>query len=378
MVSPSSRAPSSKLHLDLAPSARAVLRRRSDTTSRATPRRKSPSPAPVLFRRSSTFLWRLPTFPFPNEPAGELAVFLKDQRILLLGLRNPFAGEKLGGLSEGRVWLFRRFLGNDDAAPKNEEIRKPAMRFFSMSVLARGKTATCLRESILTRITSWLREFTSLRFGTTTPPRFAPSSAKSSAPASSRWRCSRPAVGSIFVTSVWGVGAGDLNKGLCRLARPALQFTTSDASRWHLTVHGAPSGQVTFLHEFYLHRASPNPVNDAAVEEDYAIRNAPDDDDRELAFLEETPPRPPDRPLRAFDGIVAEAAEMGDSIPETFLAEVRELPYSAAVDRYRYWHAERIADALDAAGILLTANLCERSYCGKALMKASSTATSAT
>ena len=31
-----------------------------------------------------------------------------------------------------------------------------------------------------------------------------------------------------FTTSVWGVSAGDLNRGLCHLARPALQFTTSD------------------------------------------------------------------------------------------------------------------------------------------------------
>ena len=31
-----------------------------------------------------------------------------------------------------------------------------------------------------------------------------------------------------FMTSVWGVSSTDLNKGLCQLARPALQFTTSD------------------------------------------------------------------------------------------------------------------------------------------------------
>ena len=35
-----------------------------------------------------------------------------------------------------------------------------------------------------------------------------------------------------FSTSVWGVRAKDLNKGLCRLARPGLQFTTCDGDRW--------------------------------------------------------------------------------------------------------------------------------------------------
>src|SRR5262245_24568851 len=56
-----------------------------------------------------------------------------------------------------------------------------------------------------------------------------------------------------FTTSVWGVGASDLNRGLCELARPALQFTTSDGDRWYLAVHGGPEGPRHFLHEFRYH-----------------------------------------------------------------------------------------------------------------------------
>ena len=66
-----------------------------------------------------------------------------------------------------------------------------------------------------------------------------------------------------FITSVWGVGANELNRGLCKLARPALQFTTSDGDRWYLTIHGGPHGQVHFLHEFSYHSSSPDPAEDA-------------------------------------------------------------------------------------------------------------------
>src|SRR5439155_23638439 len=65
-----------------------------------------------------------------------------------------------------------------------------------------------------------------------------------------------------FTTSVWGVSAGDLNRGLCKLARPAHQFTTSDGDRWYLTVQGGSGGQVHFLHEFSDHSHSPDPDED--------------------------------------------------------------------------------------------------------------------
>src|SRR3954468_20874744 len=52
--------------------------------------------------------------------------------------------------------------------------------------------------------------------------------------------CCTPAISSQAMSvryldaAALGVNAGDLNRGLCQLARPALQFTTSDGDRWYL------------------------------------------------------------------------------------------------------------------------------------------------
>src|SRR4051812_26165802 len=78
-----------------------------------------------------------------------------------------------------------------------------------------------------------------------------------------------------FGTSVWGVSSGDLNRGLCRLARPALQFTTSDGDRWYLTVHGGPGGQVHFLHEFSVNAHAPDPEEDAERQDQLEQREEP-------------------------------------------------------------------------------------------------------
>ena len=95
-----------------------------------------------------------------------------------------------------------------------------------------------------------------------------------------------------FATSVWAVNAGDPNRGLCQLARPALQFSTSDGDRWFLTVHGGPGGQVPFLHEFASHSAAPDPADDAERRADIDRPDEPPEADPELDFLEE------DRPAR--------------------------------------------------------------------------------
>jgi hypothetical protein len=154
-----------------------------------------------------------------------------------------------------------------------------------------------------------------------------------------------------FATSVWGVGAGDLNRGLCRLARPALQFTTSDGDRWYLTVHGGSHGQVHFLHEFSFHSYAPDPDEDAEREAQLDRREEPPPVDPRLAFLEEDPAPGPDRPKAPFDLIADALNEMGAPIPEEFRAAVAHLPYSAAVNRYRRWHAEQVSNALTEAGI---------------------------
>jgi hypothetical protein len=177
-----------------------------------------------------------------------------------------------------------------------------------------------------------------------------------------------------FITSVWGVSSSDLNRALCKLARPALQFTTSDGDRWYLTVHGGPRGQVPFLHEFSYHSHAPDPAEDAARQQQLDQRDEPPPKDPRLAFLEEDRAPDLDRPKVPFDLIADAVGEMGGSIPEDFRFAVAQLPYSVAVSRYREWHAEQVSSALADAGIphdpaavrsvLLWENLSEDERCG--------------
>ncbi len=149
-----------------------------------------------------------------------------------------------------------------------------------------------------------------------------------------------------FTSSVWGVSASDLNRGLCKLARPALQFTTSDGERWYLTVHGGPEGQRHFMHEYWCHSRPVGAEQDAEME---ARLHQPDETppcDPRVAFLEDDPPPGSDRPKGPFDLI---ANQLG--VPEDFRASVAPLPYSQALNRYREWHADQVCAALTAAGI---------------------------
>ena len=154
-----------------------------------------------------------------------------------------------------------------------------------------------------------------------------------------------------FTTSVWGVSAGDLNRGLCKLARPALQFSTSDGDRWFLTVHGGPGGQVHFLHEYSAHSHDPDPDEDDERQDQLDTSEEPTPVDPRLAFLEDDPTPGTDRLKVPFDLMADALNEMGARIPEEFRAAVAHLPYSAAVKRYREWHAEQVSDALAGAGI---------------------------
>ena len=154
-----------------------------------------------------------------------------------------------------------------------------------------------------------------------------------------------------FVTSVWGVGAGDLNRGLCQLARPALQFTTSDGERWYLTVHGGPDGPVHFLHEFGSHAYAPDPAEDADRRAQVEQVAEPPPVDPRLAFLEEDRTPDADATRAPFDLVADALNEMGARIPEDFRAAVAPLRYSAAVNRYREWHAEQVSKALGEAGL---------------------------
>jgi hypothetical protein len=155
-----------------------------------------------------------------------------------------------------------------------------------------------------------------------------------------------------FTTSVWCVDPVKLNGDLCELARPALQFTTSDGARWYLTVHGGPHGQEHFLHEFYYHQRAADPAEDAERQAELDFNQAEEMPvDPRLAFLEDDPPPGGSRPRSPFDMVADALWEIGGRRPDSFLDEVVGLPYSAALNRYREWHAERIAEALRAAGI---------------------------
>jgi hypothetical protein len=155
-----------------------------------------------------------------------------------------------------------------------------------------------------------------------------------------------------FSTSVWGVGSDDLNRGLCKLARPSLQFTTSDGDRWYLWVHGAPSGRVHFLHEFAYHSYIPNPDDDDERQAQLDQCEEPVPIDPRLAFLHQELPDRSAGPRVPFDLIADALNEMGAEIPEEFRASVADLPYSAAAQRYRDWHADEVSNALTRAGIV--------------------------
>jgi hypothetical protein len=154
-----------------------------------------------------------------------------------------------------------------------------------------------------------------------------------------------------FSTSVWGVSSGDLNRGLCGLARPALQFTTSDGDRWYLTVHGGSQGQVPFLHEFSYHSRRAVAEQDAEAAEALQRQPEPPPVDPRLAFLEEDPVPGPARPKAPFDLVADALAGVGGPVPEIFRASVADLTYSQALNRYRDWHAEQVVSAIAAAGI---------------------------
>lgn len=161
-----------------------------------------------------------------------------------------------------------------------------------------------------------------------------------------------------FTTSVWGVSGVVLNKGLCRLAVPALQFTTADDARWYLTVHGGPQGTETFLHDFGYFSEPADPADDARRAED-ARRYSPPSVDPALAFLEDEPETPP-RPRAPFDEVMEDFADCGAPLPGPLCEQLHDLPYSEAVRRLHAWHAEAVVGAMERAGLEFDAQTLER------------------
>ena len=138
------------------------------------------------------------------------------------------------------------------------------------------------------------------------------------------------------------MNADELNRGLCTLARPALQFTTANAALWYLTVHGGPDGAWHLMHQFDFHSSFPDPKDDPNHE---PCLPAPIDPD--LAFLAEVPERPPS----AFDTVAEDIDFMGGPVPAAFRDAVVGLPYGVAMRRYHDWHVSEALAALGAAGI---------------------------
>ncbi|WP_152050008.1 hypothetical protein [Tautonia marina] len=152
-----------------------------------------------------------------------------------------------------------------------------------------------------------------------------------------------------FTTSVWGVGGSDLNKGLCRLARPALQFTTSDGDRWVLTIHGGPEGQQHFVHEFHLLSHPGDPDHDESYARELQSYQ-PEPIDPDLAFLEDDPEAEP-VPVTPVDELTSDFADFGAPLPESLLDDLRGLPRSGVVNRLRDWLADAIPEAMAQAGL---------------------------
>ena len=155
-----------------------------------------------------------------------------------------------------------------------------------------------------------------------------------------------------FRTSVWGVSAQKLNEGLCQLARPGLQFTTSDGDRWILTVHGGAQGREHFLHEFGYSSRPADPEKDEVEDGDFEDEDAWIDPD--LAFLEDAP-EGPKRPRRPIDRISEGFAEMGCPLPESLVEELRELSYCEAVNELRERLADGVIASIEGSGISVDA-----------------------
>lgn len=157
-----------------------------------------------------------------------------------------------------------------------------------------------------------------------------------------------------FMTSVWGVAGSDLNKGLCRIARPALQFTTSDGCRWFVTIHGGPQGAESYLHDFGLMSRPADPARDEEMAESARQDESPAVDPN-LEFLEDQVDKPVG-PRTPFDRVAEDFAENGTPLPESLCATLRPLAYSDAVNRLRDWHAEAIIQSMQRAGLPLSAD----------------------
>jgi hypothetical protein len=147
-----------------------------------------------------------------------------------------------------------------------------------------------------------------------------------------------------FTTSVWGVASSKLIEGLQRTGQIGLQATTSDASRWYLTLIRPSQSPLSFLYEFHLFCSPGDP--DQTVEPP-----EPDEIDPRLAFLEPDPNPGSQREWSQFDSIADDYASMGAPIDESFRDRVQGMTYGAALNEFQQYETARLADCLAKAGI---------------------------
>jgi hypothetical protein len=150
------------------------------------------------------------------------------------------------------------------------------------------------------------------------------------------------------------VDEDDLNAGLSKLGRPALQFCLLNfnfraESGWTVTVHGGPGGPVQLRYDCYFNRPDLHEWIVAVAEEE--VENRRSSVDPRMAFLEEGPPADLDPPRRPFDAILEDLKEHGSAIPEDLRASVAHLSCDEALSRYREWLITALLRALADASI---------------------------
>lgn len=151
---------------------------------------------------------------------------------------------------------------------------------------------------------------------------------------------------SFFTASVWGVDRANLIQGLEKLHHTGLLATTEDASRWHLTLMQPRQPPLRFLHEFYIFRRECDPQQNVEPPEEEEI-------DPRLAFLQPDPDPQPSRPWSPFDQVANSYAEMGAPIADAFRDSVQHMTYGQAVNAFRLYEANRLADAFTQAGLAI-------------------------
>ncbi|MBD3176529.1 MAG: hypothetical protein GF320_15220 [Armatimonadia bacterium] len=154
-----------------------------------------------------------------------------------------------------------------------------------------------------------------------------------------------------FRSSVWGVGGGDLIKGIQALERPGVQITSADGDRFYAIFLRPGEEPETLVHSFGTHDTEEDEEWDESADYEGEYDDEPEVDP-ELAFLEEDRPEDaPPEPTGPLRWIARGYREEGLDFPEQLLEETRDLSYPDARDRFRKWHRRRFLELLASMGV---------------------------